>query len=561
MLKPRGWQERALEKFFYVSVKDKCFLLDATPGAGKTIFSSFCFKQMLDEREAEFAIIVVPTTALKEDREAGFLGDWHKNGVEITTVLKDGRDWPSEFRGGVITYQQLPNLISTIETWTSAGLRLFTVFDEVHHASENNSWGSSSERLAACSAKVLAMTGTPFRGDGRKIAFVNYDDDGTAKPDYQYNYRTAVNERVCRPVEFMTDDGVADFVIDEIEERIRLSEAEDDGDVRGATNTIFRADSNWLRTFLERADAKLDEYRAADSDAGGLIVCRPGNDANDEKYLRQIARLVKEVTGDDPEVISHDDPDANAKIERFRVGSKKWIIAVRKVSEGVDIKRLRVLVMATRPTTELLFRQLVGRVVRVQDRRKVEFSTAYIAKFPQLQEWAAKISDEAEQALKQMGPSREGASSDTERQKSEFVALGSKYEGGGAISDFGEEYTEAEINAAERLRNEDNRLRDFPITTLAYLGRKFGVAADPEKPANNPLHVEKKQLRAELNKLVRRVAIKRSPSEPDFMQVWKGIHRHTGANGIDDLMDNYNIDVMRQAIVLCQGWLGGRDVF
>jgi superfamily II DNA or RNA helicase len=556
LLKPRGWQDRALERFG--EHRELCFLLNATPGAGKTIFSGFCFKQLLEQKMADFAIIIVPTTALKGDREAGFLGDWHKIGVSITTVLKDGSDWPSDFKGGVVTYQQLPNLISTIETWRAKGLRVFAVFDEVHHAAEKNVWGAASERLARCSVKILAMTGTPFRGDGGRISFVSYGLDGKAIADQNYLYKTAVTDRVCRSVEFMTDDGIAEFIRHQEEEKIRLSNAKSDDDVRGATNTIFRADSNWLRSFIERADESLDNYRAIDSDAGGLIVCRPGVDGDmDERYLRQMAKLVRDVTGEEPDVISHDDPDANSTIEKFRTSSKRWICAVRKISEGVDIKRLRVLVMATRPTTELLFRQLVGRVVRVQNNKKREYATVYVAKFPQLQEWAATISEEAKQGLSEdKHKEHDGAS---ERSESSFVALRSIHENGGAISDFGDEYTEAEINAAERCKLGDAQLVDIPITKIAYLRRILGVQADPVQAPNNPLHIEKKQLRVELNKAVRRLAIRRNPDQPDFAKVWRDICKQTGAKSIDDLMDNYSIDVMRQALQLVHVWLGARD--
>jgi hypothetical protein len=41
---------------------------------------------------------------------------------------------------------------------------------------------------------------------------------------------------------------------------------------------------------------------------------------------------------------------------------RSWICAVRKMSEGASVKHLRVEVMACQPTTELLFRQVVGRV-------------------------------------------------------------------------------------------------------------------------------------------------------------------------------------------------------
>jgi superfamily II DNA or RNA helicase len=441
---------------------------------------------------------------------------------------------------------------------------MFTVFDEIHHASEDNEWGSASERLARCSTKILGMTGTPFRGDRRKISFVSYDDKGCAKADFEYAYRDAVNENVCRPVQFMTDDGIAEFIMYQEQEKVRLSEAITDDHVRGASGTIFRSDSNWMKAFIERADASIDEYRNIDADAGGLIVCRPGIDEErDERYLRQIAKLVKDVTGENPEVVSHEDPDANAKIEKFRTSTQRWICAVRKISEGVDIKRLRVLVMATRPTTELLFRQLVGRIVRVKNPQsnnpeKREYATAYIAKFPQLKEWAEKLAEEAEAGLAEK-PKERKPSDDPDPTSSMFTALGSTHEKGGAISDYGDQFTAAEINAAEKDKNGDPQLLDIPITKLAYLRRKFGMIANDEQTSNDPLQIEKKRIRDEINKTARRLAIKRSPDNPDYRIVWRDLHKHTGARNIDDLMDNHSIDVMRQALHLIHGWLGGKD--
>ncbi len=63
-------------------------------------------------------------------------------------------------------------------------------------------------------------------------------------------------------------------------------------------------------------------------------------------------------------MVTSDDPDASARIARFAAGNDPWLVAVRMVSEGVDIPRLRVGVYATTTTTELFFRQAVGRFVR-----------------------------------------------------------------------------------------------------------------------------------------------------------------------------------------------------
>jgi hypothetical protein len=65
-------------------------------------------------------------------------------------------------------------------------------------------------------------------------------------------------------------------------------------------------------------------------------------------------------------VVTSDDPSASGRIEAFRNGTAPWLVAVRMVSEGVDIPRLRVGVYATTTTTELFFRQAVGRLVRWQ---------------------------------------------------------------------------------------------------------------------------------------------------------------------------------------------------
>jgi superfamily II DNA or RNA helicase len=61
-----------------------------------------------------------------------------------------------------------------------------------------------------------------------------------------------------------------------------------------------------------------------------------------------------------------DVPDAKGVIEKFGRSSQRWLVAVRMVSEGVDIPRLAVGVYATRARTPLLFRQVVGRFVRTR---------------------------------------------------------------------------------------------------------------------------------------------------------------------------------------------------
>lgn len=296
---------------------------------------------------------------------------------------------------------------------------------------------------------------------------------------------------------------------------------------------------------LQKADDYLDQYRSWDRDAGGLIVCRSGRDEADVRHLHYLAKLVQKKLGEQPEIISYDDPDANAKIERFRKSDHRWICAVRKISEGVDIKRLRTLVMATRPTKELLFRQIIGRVLRVDDEERPGDATVFIAKFPQLVEWAKNIAEEAEAGLAER-PLESDRSKGQSKTTRPFMSLAASHESSGAVSDYGDQYTVDEVNAAERLRSDDPQLADISITTLAYLQRKLGIEPEPMVTPEEPLHIRKKKLRGDIVRKARHLAIVRNREEPDFKRVWFEIGTTFGPRNTDDMADNYSLDVMRQ---------------
>jgi len=83
----------------------------------------------------------------------------------------------------------------------------------------------------------------------------------------------------------------------------------------------------------------------------------------DPDHARGIANLLRMKIGAPAEIVTSDDPEASAKITRFASSPDPWLVAVRMVSEGVDIPRLRVGVYATTVTTDLFFRQAVGRFV------------------------------------------------------------------------------------------------------------------------------------------------------------------------------------------------------
>jgi superfamily II DNA or RNA helicase len=122
--------------------------------------------------------------------------------------------------------------------------------------------------------------------------------------------------------------------------------------------TALSLDGDWLAGVLNDAVYRLREVRRSQPNAGGLVI------ASDEEHARRVGELLRWELRVAAKVVTSDDPDASERIASFAAGTTEWLVAVRMVSEGVDIPRLRVGVYATATTTELFFRQAVGRFVR-----------------------------------------------------------------------------------------------------------------------------------------------------------------------------------------------------
>jgi superfamily II DNA or RNA helicase len=124
-----------------------------------------------------------------------------------------------------------------------------------------------------------------------------------------------------------------------------------------------------------------------------LVICM------DVEHARAIAELIERRWRIRPTVATSDDPMASARIARFAKSSDPWIVAVRMVSEGVDIPRLRVGVFATNTTTELFFRQALGRLVRWTRGLRTQRAWMYIPDDLRLRKLADGIAEQRRHSL------------------------------------------------------------------------------------------------------------------------------------------------------------------
>ena len=133
---------------------------------------------------------------------------------------------------------------------------------------------------------------------------------------------------------------------------------------------------------------RLTEVRRHVPDAGGLVI------ATDQTQARAYAKILRAITGEKPVVVLSDDAGVLGNGSRSSpTGDQRWMVAVRMVSEGVDVPRLAVGVYATSTSTPLFFAQAVGRFVRA--RRRGETASVFLPSVPLMLEHAARAGGRA----------------------------------------------------------------------------------------------------------------------------------------------------------------------
>jgi superfamily II DNA or RNA helicase len=380
-------------------------LVEACPGAGKTIFGLTVAYSLLESRAISRVLIVAPTLGIVE----GWL---RSASVECrsspTLPLRGPRDWRpvdpigDNWVGAVLTYQSLFAMTDMfLAHATDPGHRTLVVFDEVHHAGIASGWGQASQTaFSRAATAIVSLSGTPFRTDREPIVFIP-SENGAAKPHYRYSYREAIIDGACRPVQFVEVRGHTTFRTEDGEVHEVSFEDADLSDL-GAQRRM-RAALEWIEPgsiadkMLQDANTYLIGLRAAgDGDAAGLVVC-----VDCEHADRVATHMGQHVLRKRPVVAcsrSYDanDPDPADAIEQFDRGHDPWIVAVNMISEGVDIRRLRVVVYLTNRMTLLSFRQIVGRVVRSDPANVDDRGRVYLAADPRLVEMARDILNEVD---------------------------------------------------------------------------------------------------------------------------------------------------------------------
>ena len=435
----RAWQVEALDRYFGIDGPDgvgagpRDFLTAATPGAGKTTFALRLASELLRRRVVDRIVVVAPTEHLKNQ--------WADAAARVSIRLDPGYSnrhaAPARhYHGVAVTYAQVA-VKASVHQRLVMDARTLVILDEVHHGGDALSWGDALREAYARATRRLLLSGTPFRSDTAPIPFVEYhpDEHGIrlSRADYSYGYGRALADGVVRPVIFLVYAGQMKWRTrsgDEMEAQLGQDNTKDI--TAQAWRTALDPEGEWIPAVLRSADRRLSEVREQVPDAGGLVI------ATDQTAARAYASILHGITGEAPTVVLSDEAESSARIDAFSSGTTRWMVAVRMVSEGVDVPRLAVGVYATSASTPLFFAQAVGRFVRA--RRRSETASVFLPHIPQLLALAGELERQRDHALDRDSAGedegaldedlmdaaeREDAASDALTYEFEYQALGS----------------------------------------------------------------------------------------------------------------------------------------
>jgi len=515
--KLRAWQAEALDEYFDKDQR-RDFLAAATPGAGKTTFALRLATELIARRIVDRVTVVAPTEHLKRQwAEAA-----HRVGIRLNPGFRNGDSFGGRrYHGIAVTYAQVA-IRAGLHREITESARTLVILDEIHHGGDALSWGDAIREAFGNAERRLSLTGTPFRSDTAPIPFVTYAPDSkgirTSVTDYNYGYGRALADGVVRPVIFMAYAGKMRWrtrMGDEMEARLG------EGDTKDVTSQAWRTALDpagaWIPAVLAAANLRLTEVRTQIPDAGGLVI------ATDQNTARAYAEILRDITGVLPTIVLSDEKESSDRIAAFSEGTARWLVAVRMVSEGVDVPRLSVGVYATSASTPLFFAQAVGRFVRA--RRRGETATIFVPSVPTLVDLAQALEQERDHALDREidenallndeaidAENREDKVPDSTQEVFEWKAIESDANFDRALFDGGEFGFAAEVGSDEELDFigipgilEPEQVREL---LMHRQSRQSKRAADRQKalPAEQrdppPLYRTLKEQRTLLNSLV-----------------------------------------------------------
>jgi superfamily II DNA or RNA helicase len=376
----RDWQNRCIKHATETYTHQAGYLMLACPGSGKTIAAAHIAKSLIDDNKIDYIVCFSPSRIVCQSIEQTF--------EHVLNRKFNGR---LGALGMSKTYHSLINTTDLISDLSNS--RVLVIFDEIHHCagdgdSPSNVWGmqllATIQNLATY---TLSLTGTPWRTDTLPIPFAKYTDpEGNILCDFSYDIVEAIKDNVCRMPQITAID-LEHVVVKKNHQIYTYNSLQHLLEDEGVSYQAIIKHPEVIKHLLSKSIEQLDNLRGSSPNAGGLIV------ASSYLHAFQIQSILSGHFNKESTLVSCRFDDSPELIDYFKNNQSEWIISIAMISEGTDIPRLQVCCNLTDVTTELYFRQILGRILRVTQNQS-NFAYMFMLAEPKLVEYAKRL-DEA----------------------------------------------------------------------------------------------------------------------------------------------------------------------
>lgn len=336
-----------------------------TPGGGKSLCPIIGLAALRARGLVDKIAWVVPRLNLASQAEDTFADDLWRGLLEHDLEIRQNDNEPNPTKGTdgyVTTYQSIvanPDLHAA----EMRKHRYFLVLDEFHHLEEGGDWHNAIAPVVENAAATFLMSGSLERGDGRRIAYLPYEQDPDSKDLYHlkdpermisYTRAQALADRNILPLAFMHLDGQVS-IIEEGEDAVttEISRGRDGNTLRLALS------SNYAFGLLGRCVEDFSRWRLEKSVTSRMLVV-----AHDIKRAREYTDWLKERQLRAAIATSDNQKVALRNIDALKQGTIDILVTVGMAYEGLDVPEISHIACLTLYRTFPWVDQMLNRATR-----------------------------------------------------------------------------------------------------------------------------------------------------------------------------------------------------
>lgn len=564
-LPPRTWQTEAHAKVRQSWRDNPSYraLIAACPGSGKTRCAVTIANELLREGGIELGLVLTPTVNI----QGQWADEFKKFDVKATCdasneALRWRRDRNQTMREDkaaiVITYHQLardPELFAAL----TARHKTLLIPDEVHHADEDEAFGSAINRVCENVTHSLALSGTPFNSVGGSLALCESHeiiDPDTGKPvrqtvpTYSYSYGTAIDDNVCRTVEFVKVEGQGRATYRSLTDQTLFERLIKTSRKSDRIGLLLDPNGEYIGQCVREALQALTKMReAGDRRAAMLVVAKTV--AHGNALIETIERIKQENPAwrqfANIQGIDNDTEKAHDRIKALENDNADIVVSVRMISEGVDIKRLRVGLYATDWMTRMFFIQFIGRFVRYENRPPLDdlqYAVVVIPAHPDLLKWTLEI----EQMILASQIRLDGEGPGHRDKINQLLGVETSADGSGLI--YRGEEIERQTIIIKTLREKSSVFRNMPDSLVLKVANDLGIGGGKSGTTAEPPSIDWRTRNNTVAKNL--VRIMRANGESDgelFARINGKANTHVGIPRMDAMTPD---EVLQKRLVYLQ---------